>query len=289
MERLFPFLPDFEFNAVSQAPSVWFLKRYREQFRDGFEQIEKRRELAERYQKRDGYVDEKLLPALVARRDALKTQIQYDGERLRSGPLKEIKSLLMVWLEEAVKEGSNRSRSDGYFIQASPHYRVTGLWKKISLGVRTEELNKEGGWLDMLSEHGNRVLANAQRSRILEVLEDRDRILEQSAPIKDQFRLCETILQRVLNNDPIPPYETLQRQAAGLHDKRQVHLHHKDWIVERYWAKRQEKGCNHGKAVEEIQQEYAEKFGSELRERHGQDVSVMPSEKTIRDYRDGER
>lgn len=293
LDRYFPLPADFDFNDALHAPTVGYARHYRRgRHPDPKEQREKLKALANKYQESDDSMTTEGLADLAAQRNALKIQIRYDGRRLRGGPLREIRSLLMVWLNEALDRRSSEGR-EGIALswpQETAIHHARGLWQNISRGASVEELKEKSDWLDALFKHGSEVLARAQHDRIVEVLEDRDCILEKSAYLREKFRLCESILWSVLNDEEVPPFDDLRRRASGSDDKRVVHLPQKEWIVEKYWEIRKEhRGWINARIIEEVQMQYADRFGDELRKRHGEDVNVIPSEKTIRDYRDGKR
>jgi hypothetical protein len=279
LDEHFPLPATFLYSAALSSPSVKYLRYYRK----GIPNFEKReadlKELSRKYQADDGYVKEKLLPALVARRDAIETQLHRNGERLRSGPLTKIRSLLMVWLAEALDD------SEDTF---SVHHHAGGIWQNISSGMTLDEL-RESEWLDKIQEHGSKILAKAQRARIEEVLEDRAPILEESDSLREQHRLCERLVLAAINDEPVPPFETMRNRENPITDHRAVHLPQKDWIVNKYWKIKRANNYTNAETIEKVQIKYAERFGDLLRDKHGDEVNVMPSEKTIRDYRDGNR
>lgn len=219
IDRRFPLPPDFTFDAGLSYPTVAYLSRYRRA-----DAVEKRlrkwkteiKAFLDRYQREnDGRINETMLPALRARRDALQTQIHYNGERLRTGPLAKIRSLLMVWYAEAWDEEARDEEENTKTGWNLLDHHADGLWNNISHGASVRDL-RENGWLEVLGRHDLPILSEAHRERILEKLSSRDHLIEETLPIADQLRKCEVGLQAALHNDPVPHWaEQLKFETAA--------------------------------------------------------------------------
>jgi hypothetical protein len=148
------------------------------------------------------------------------------------------------------------------------------LWDNIRQGVPTRRLVGRDEWigvsLDLLTRYGSSdVLANAQRGRIIEVLEEqRDPALKRARPLSEQLSLSEQVLDNALRGDPLPKWEDLRNLMHG----NARHKRRKPWILNTYSKQLQE--CDStAEAIQRTQELYAEKFNVEA-----------PSARTIRRY-----
>ena len=256
LEQLFPRLTDFEFPPISNYaiasgpildffsidpfPRVSFLSMVGYRMEMSVEVLlEERQRLYHRllalygYESKSGhgpsFVKEELLPALVARRDALKGQLCYNAERLRVGPFDVIRSLLMVWTAVARKERLRRLESgeidendigqSRYYIDLTAHE----VWRQIISGVAKQSLTRVNGWLSWLPRRGPRKLSQIQINNILRLLLYRDIIIKESIPLEIQLLICERLLLSSTKNAPIPSLEELiqQEEARRIHEEKQ--------------------------------------------------------------------